>query len=396
MLLAGVALVTWEVTTSDDAPSRFEVAVPTAPARQVEPAGAALALRDLERAVADGDADSASDQAATADARELLRALATNAARARITDLSLRYVDELGAIAADGTWSAAVVVEWRFAGFDPSTARTETEVRFAATDDRVRIAGIGGDTLRTPIWMTGPLTVSRTQQTLVLAADPASLDRYAELAARAVPVVGAVVADWDSRLVVEVPADQAALERALDAEPGFYGQIAAVTGSADGSVAADAPVHVYVNPEVFDGLGPRGQEVVLDHETAHVAGDGPISRAPTWLVEGYADYVALRDSPLPLRVTAAQIRDRVQAEGPPASLPGPTDFDTRGPHLGAVYESAWLACRVLADRAGNDAFLRFYEAVSLGSPLPRELQRGFGWSQDDLVAAWQQRLRSLP
>ena len=46
-----------------------------------------------------------------------------------------------------------------------------------------------------------------------------------------------------------------------------------------------------MNPDVFDGLGRRGQEVVLDHEAAHVAGDGPGSRAPTWLVEGFADSI---------------------------------------------------------------------------------------------------------
>ncbi|MGA8845779.1 MAG: hypothetical protein WB471_04105 [Nocardioides sp.] len=302
----------------------------------------------------------------------------------------------MSTIGPESTWSAAVAVEWRYVGFDRVPARTETVVRFAIQDTRVLIAGIGGDTLRTPVWMTGPLAVHRSDDSLVLSADPQSLDRFVRLADRAVPVVANVVTGWSPRLVVEVPRDSATLERALDVEPGYYEQIAAVTGAADGSIASDAPIHVYVNPEVFDALGRSGQEVVLDHETAHVAGDGPLSRAPTWLVEGFADYVALKNSSLPVRTTAAQIRDQVRSGGLPAALPGPAEFNTRGPHLGAVYESAWLACQVLADRGGNAAFLDFYETVSSGASVRVQLRRLFGWSEDDLVTAWRDRLSTLP
>jgi hypothetical protein len=401
-----VALTAWLVGAPDDDGDDFDVTLPATTAGAIEPGAAALALRELERAVAGGDPRAAEAQAASPEAASLLTAVVANAEAARVADVSLRYVDELGAVGREGTWPAAVVVEWRFAGFDRAVASTEVVVEFATADPggdgveggegAVRIAGIGGEARRTPVWLSGPLAVSRTSRTLVLAADASSLERYVRLAARAVPVVSRVVPDWESRLVVEVPADRAALERALDVEPGFYDQIAAVTGTADGSVAPDAPVHVFVNPDVFDALGPRGQEVVLDHETAHVAGDGPVSRAPTWLVEGYADYVALRDTALPLRLTAAQVRERVRAEGPPTALPGPEEFDTRGPHLGAVYESAWLACQVLADRGGNEAFLEFYDAVSDGSPVSRELRRLFDWSERDLVAAWTDLLVGLP
>jgi len=325
----------------------------------------------------------------------LLESLVSNAAEARIVDVSLRYIDAQGSIGQDGTWAAAVAVEWRYDGFDVDPASTETVVRFVADADEVRIAGIGADTLRTPLWMTGPLAVSRTDATLVLTADTAQLALYARLAERSVRVVSRVLTDWDERLVVEVPPDQRTLERALDVEPRYYQQIAAVTGSADGSVGVGSPIHVYVNPEVFAGLGRRGQGVVLAHETAHVAGDGPMSRAPTWLVEGFADYVALRDSPLPLARTAAQIRDRVREEGVPMGLPSSSDFDTRGPHLGAVYESAWLACQVLADRVGSMALITLYEEVSAGGSLGQELRRRFAWTQSDFVRAWRGKLMQL-
>jgi hypothetical protein len=383
------------LATGDEQPD-FEVAVPATVSDVVDPAGAARALGDLERALKTGNAELAAAAASGPEAEELLRALTANATEARIVDVSLRYVDALGPLSDDEVWPAAVAVEWRYDGFDRAPASTETVIRFAGGDGEVGIAGVGGDTLRTPVWMSGPLTVRRGADSLVLIADESDADRYERLARKAVPAVSRVVTDWEGRLVVEVPANRDALERALDVEPGYYQQIAAVTGTADGSIAEDAPVHVFVNPEVFDILGASGQEVVLQHETAHVAGDGPTSRAPTWLVEGFADYVALRDTDLPLSVTAAQIRDQVRAKGPPDALPGPEDFDTRGPHLGAVYESAWLACVVLAERAGDQAFLEFYEDVSAGEPVSRELRRSFGWSTGELARAWRKRLSNLP
>ena len=296
LVLLGGGALTWSALSRDQQPADFEVTLPSGTATTADAGAAALALQDLQRAVTENDLALAADVAGDAPgARALLTGLVTNADLARITDVQLRYVDEIGAVSADGAWSAAIAVQWRYDGFDQVPASTETVVGFVTDDDGTHIAAIGGETLRTPVWMSGPLGVSRTDDALLLVSDSGDLARYSRLTQRAVRVVSEVVTGWDGRLVVEVPRDSRALERALGVEAGFYQQIAAVTGSADGSIGPDAPIHVYVNPEVFDGLGPRGQEVVLDHEAAHVAGDGPLSRAPAWLIEGYADYVALRE-----------------------------------------------------------------------------------------------------
>src|SRR4029079_112572 len=112
----------------------------------------------------------------------------------------------------------------------------------------------------------------------------------------------------------------------------------------------DSPVHVFVNPEVFDMLRPTGAQVVLSHEAAHVATDAARSTVPPWLLEGFADYVALRDVDLPVTTSAAQIIRQVRRDGVPDALPGAAEFDTATTHLGATYESAWLACVLLAER----------------------------------------------
>ena len=86
----------------------------------------------------------------------------------------------------------------------------------------------------------------------------------------------------------------------------------------------------------------------MSHEATHVATGAWDSRTPLWLLEGFADYVALRDVDLPVQKSAAQIIAAVRRDGAPRELPDAAAFGARTPHLGATYESAWLA--VPADR----------------------------------------------
>ncbi len=90
--------------------------------------------------------------------------------------------------------------------------------------------------------------------------------------------------------------------------------IAAVTTSVDGSRSRAAPSHVFVNPRVFAPLRPRGAQVVITHEATHVATRAGTSPAPIWLVEGFADYVALSSQRLPVTTTAARIIALVRRE----------------------------------------------------------------------------------
>ncbi len=393
LLLAIGGAVTWRAARDDDTePSR--AGAPTAAPVAVRPGAAAQVLQRLATALADGDRAAAAALAADDRVAARLRAMVDAAAAARLRGVTLRYVEEQGGAGADGTWAAAVDAAWAYGGFDDVATTGEVLVRFAADDDdgAVTIADVGGG-LRTPVWMAGPVDVARGPGVLVVADAGRDADLYLRRARAALPTVTAVLDRWRPRLVVEVPADDAGLERALDVEPGLYAQIAAVSGAGGD---ADEPVHVFLNPDVFDGLGRSGQGVVLAHEVTHVAADAAGSAAPTWLVEGFADYVALRDTSLPLTITAGQVAARVRADGLPRALPSGAAFDTRGPHLGAVYEAAWLVCETLAARGGADALETLYRRVSAGRDLGADLRRGFGWTEADLLAAWRERLAALP
>jgi hypothetical protein len=314
-----------------------------------------------------------------------------------VRGFALRYLDQAGGVAPDGAWAADVAAAWQFAGFDPRPVHLEVRVRFAAHDGHLRIAGIGGGDRRSPVWLSGPAQVRRTPSTLVLAqGSPALADRLAALAGAAVPQVRSVLPAWDGHLVVEEPGSQDALEAALHADHGQYAGIAAVTTAVDGSRVRDAPVHVFVNPQVFDPLGARGAQVVLTHEATHVATRAATSPAPIWLVEGFADYVALSAQHLPLATSAARIAALVRRHGAPVHLPEAAQFDAGTPDLEARYESAWLACRLLAQSGGPDRLVSFYDAVDAGTPVDTALQDTFGFGLRGLTERWRNLLSHLP
>lgn len=406
-VLLVVGLVTWYVVRPDTYVAPDPDQAPGGPggtAAGISPGDAADALTDLEEAVTSGDQEAAEQLAPQDDAaaRTELVALAANARALQVADLTLRYVDETSALSPDGRWSAAVDVTWRFEDFDDAPARSEVAFTFSSdsSGEGVGIAAVGGADRRTPVWMSGPVTSRRTEQTLVLVAGAggqteAKLASYQQEAETAITDVRRVLTSWRPRLVVEVPETAQALDEALDAEPGRYDSIAAVTTTSDGSLAPGAPVHVFLNPAVFGDLRRTGAQVVMSHEAVHVATDAPASSMPRWLLEGFADYVALRDVDLPITTTAGQILERVRRNGAPEALPGPAEFDTAETHLGASYESAWQACEVLAAQGGEPALVELYEQVDDGADLDSELARLFGWSTAELVRAWQTRLTDL-
>lgn len=393
-LLLVLGLVTWVVLDDDT----YVAPPPTGSRREAAPAQAAVALHSLERAVDARDPDRAEALAPGGDddARELLGALVDNARDARVEEFSLRYVDESGPVREDGTWTAAVDTTWAFRGFDDAPARSEVTFTFVQEGDEVLVAGIGGGDRRSPVWMTGPADVRRTPRTLVVAAEGAGdVDAIARVVRRAVPVVLDVLPRWRDGVVVEVPRSVEALHQALDGDPGTYDAIAAVTTTVDGSLAPDAPVHVFVNPRVFAGLRPNGAQVVMSHEVVHVATDAATSAMPLWLLEGFADYVALREVPLPITTTAGQIIRQVRQQGAPGHLPGPDEFDTAATHLGASYEAAWLACRLLAQIGGQAGLVRFYGRVDDGESVDAALEAEFGIDQRELTRRWRGYLSGI-
>jgi hypothetical protein len=208
----------------------------------------------------------------------------------------------------------------------------------------------------------------------------------------AVPRVTAVWGTgWARKVVVLVPADDKELARIVG--HGGFEQIAALA-TAELTDGAD-PVgdRVVVNPANFGKLGALGRRVVLTHEVTHVAtraATGP--GVPSWLVEGFADYVGYRGLDVPYRVSAAELQAEVRRGAVPAGLPTDADFAGTNKDLATAYEEAWLAVTLLADRHGQAALLRFYRSVGGGASVEAALRAQLGTSTAAFTASWRRDL----
>ncbi|MFF0728887.1 hypothetical protein [Streptomyces sp. NPDC004134] len=290
--------------------------------------------------------------------------------------------------------TADVRLTYRLRGYDTGDATAGQRLEFVRRDSRWYVAGPAPGSRPQP-WDQGPLTVVRGTHSLVLGAGhpEARLRGIAALADRAVPDVSAAWGGaWARRVVVLVPASQAAMGELLGAGPTAYAGVAAVTtGRHRDRTPAD---RVVVNPEAYDTLGTLGRRIVLTHETVHVATRADTSPAtPLWLSEGFADWVAFRSADRDPRQGAPELARAVAAGRLPRTLPADADFTTGGgDRVAEAYGEAWLAARMIADEWTPDRLVALYRAAgraqsrekATGPALRSELGVGLG----EFTARW--------
>ena len=333
--------------------------------------------------------------------QDAVRTVVRNVATLGLDDLALRFVDDQSVLSPDdrerygaSAWAGTAELTYRIRGWDSRPARLETRFVFRRSAGRDLIAGVGGGDDRTPLWLAGPVGRGSAGRALVVARG-GDVDHYLSLASRALADVRRVLPDWHGRLVLEVPGSEDELDEALAAPREQYANIAAVTTTVDGSLTPGAPVHVFLNPRVFDGLGPRGAQVVVSHESTHVATDATFAQMPTWLLEGFADYVALDHAGIPVDTAASQILARIRKAGPPDHLPTAADLDPTADGLGATYEEAWLAARFVAQEYGEARLVQFYRRVSAGESAAQAFDSVLGTTEAAFVQRWRVDLRRL-
>lgn len=375
----------------------------TADPQDVRPARAADVLGDLQQALRAGDAEAAASLAPPGDEAVAgrLGAVAGNAQALGLVDLTLRYHRDISTGAEAGRWPAVVDMSWRVPGVDRMPATAQVRAEFVADGNRVAISMLGGNG-RTPVWLAGPVDVRWVDRdVVVMVADSlgaARAQQYAELVGRSLPAVRSAVPGWHGNIAVAVPAVSTGVDLALDASPGTHTDSAAVTGTADGAREPGSPVRILVNPDQLSGSAAIRDQGVITHELAHAAmGAATTTDAlPLWLMEGFADVVAvraLRPSPLDSTDTLAE---QVRGDGVPTALPGPEQFDLSAPaQRRAAYESARIACEILVDAAGLPGLRRVYREVEAGVTLDAALRQHAGVSEAELVRQWRARLARL-
>ncbi|HKA68341.1 MAG TPA: hypothetical protein VKG85_04390 [Actinomycetes bacterium] len=309
-------------------------------------------------------------------------------------------------------WTVEVALRYQIEGYDEAQSKLRLYYTVIQRDGRWYLSsdrdGSGaGRPSQVGLWDLGQISVVAGERSLVLGL--ASSSRIRPFAAAADAAVTRVTdvwgRDWPGKVIVEVPDTQQQMELLAGVEDGFYDQIAAITRRETGKPADDsAGDRVIINPELWTQLGTLGRRVVMTHEIAHVAThDATNSSTPIWLSEGFADYVAYRGLPVPVAVSAQDVLAGVRHGRLPKMLPTLSDFEPTNARLAEVYESAWLACRLLADRYGQDKLVRFYRAVGSGSlgaelsdaPLDPAFEAVFDLTTARFTSQWRSYLENL-
>jgi len=315
------------------------------------------------------------------------------------SDVELRYVSG-GDVAdrADGSATATVDVSWRAGaeiGLDDSTTHTSTVAFRVApqADGHFSIIAASPREGALPIWLAGAVKVDRSQGSVVIRVDGGDAKLPVEsMATQARAAVGRVVPGTKGDVTVLSPHTQGQMARLVGQPLDQVRQIAAVTTRLDGRGGSSADTVIVLNPSVFSTMDRRAAQIVLTHEATHLLTRAVGTRAESWVVEGFADFVALHDDSAPLSVSAGQILAQVKAKRLPEHLPAATDFDAQSHGLGAVYESAWMIFRMLGERYGDARVVDFYRAVMSGSPLGKALGTSFGLTVGELTTSWRDYL----
>ncbi len=281
---------------------------------------------------------------------------------------------------------------------------------FVQVDGQTRIAGdtdladAGGRSWRGP-WDFGPLVVQRTASTLVLAhpADRSLLAAVSATVESAIPAVTAVWGrTWSRHVAVLVPGSAPELAADAGDNSGVTSDVAALAVSDAGATPSGSVPgqRLLVNPQAFARLSAVGRQIVIRHEVTHLASAAATSdNSPRWLVEGFAEYVGNLGSGQPVTVAASELRADVRRGRIPSTLPGEVAFQTASTAPQA-YEQAWLACRLIAARAGQAALVRFYTLVGAPTadptdPVAAALRAVLHESSARFVAQWRTYLTAL-
>lgn len=266
-------------------------------------------------------------------------------------------------------------LRYRLTGYDRVATTDPERLRFVRRNGDWRPAGeVSGSA--TQLWEQGALTVVRGEHSLVLGVgrEREGLRELARAADRAVPAVARQWPDgWSRRTVLEAPSSVGAMARLLRSSASSYDGIAAVTTGEGGSEGREhtAPAdRIVVNPRAYGVLSEQGRQVVLTHETTHVATRRQTTPAtPMWLSEGIADWEGYRAAKLPSRQAAPELARAVAgghagrgAGSPLGALPDDRDFrfDNDPTRLALAYEGGWLACRMVAGTWGADKLVELY------------------------------------
>jgi hypothetical protein len=305
------------------------------------------------------------------------------------SDLTYKITDEHASTRlrrrydADQVIQAQVQARYRFKGQDASPVLARHSYTFVLTRSVWRIAGPGDAGQRrrddTEIWDGGRVRTAGSARTLIVyhPGDEALARRLLRVADRAYTQVDAAwTRHWERKAVILVPKDEQEAEELVGASD--LSRVAAVASSSVESGATERVLgnRIVVNTDNVERYNDLNLQVLITHEMTHVAtralGDG----VPLLLVEGFADWAALKPLGYPLAVTRPNLARRVRADRFDGKLPGDGEF--RGPDAAVAYDEGSAFCLWVADTYGPGKLRALYlQFRGSDPPSEAEFDRGF-------------------
>jgi hypothetical protein len=309
----------------------------------------------------------------------------------------------------DDLWAPAVDLRYALRGGDVTPTSRSLGYLFARHAGAWYLRSdnaldkLGRHTWRGP-WDFGPCQVAATKFGIVVS-HPRNDQMVARLVHELDPSVRAVSkvwpGKWSQRVVMMLP-DSAGEMKAL-VGPDFPIESVVAVAVADRVDNASHTVtgqRVVLSPNGVRALSIPSLRVVLRHEITHLAARAEtVDGSPTWLLEGFADYVGYRDSGVSLAEGAPDLAKRVRDEGPPAALPEDRAFRSSGADLDLAYQEGWSLARFVAERYGEGRLVKLYRTLaSVGAASAQKtddlLREVLGMDRAQLVRDWQRYLRA--
>jgi hypothetical protein len=310
---------------------------------------------------------------------------------------------------ADELWAPAVDLRYALRGADLIPTDRPMGYLFARHGDvwyltsDTALDPLGRRTWRGP-WDFAPCVVSTTEHGIVLS-HPGSepmVERLVRELDTSVEAVSAVwPTSWSRRVALMLP-DTPGEMRAL-VGPDFPVESVVAVAVADRVVNKTRTVagqRVVLSPSGIRALSVASLRIVLRHEITHLAARADtVDGSPTWLLEGFADYVGYRDSGVTLAEGAPDLAKRVRQDGPPSALPEDRAFRSRGSELDLAYQQSWSLARYIAERYGEPTLIAVYRKLAGAGPVSASetddmLHEVLGVDREGLVAGWQSYLRA--
>jgi len=283
---------------------------------------------------------------------------------------------------ADQAIQAQVQASYQLRGQDASPVLARHSYTFVLTRSVWRIAGPGDSSQRrrddTEIWDAGPVRTVHSARTLIVFHPGQGLlaGRLLRVADRAYAQVGAAwTGHWERKAVILVPKDEREAERLVGARD--LSRVAAVASSSVESGATERVLgnRIVVNTDNVARYNGLNLQVLITHEMTHVAtrtlGDG----VPLLLVEGFADWAALKPLGYPFAVTRPNLARAVREGRFDGTLPGDGEF--RDEDAAVAYDEGSAFCLWVADTYGAGRLRALYRGFKGSDPTgTTELDRG--------------------